>query len=293
MEIIDAQVHANRILPPQDGIDIGGSVEATVAIMDAVGIDAMVVDEWFGWDEQGNHLPGRRAENGAWRTIQPFSTEAFRRYPKRFIFLGRIDDKDPELDAMMAEVRKVPGRVGIRLTKQGSSEVVRIERGEYDTLLALAEKHNVPVFANLGTKPEVIIPYLEKHPGLYFTLDHLGVHLPENDDPLPDRFSRFDRIIAMAKYPNLYIKWCHIERLTLQDYPYSDILPPLRRVMDAFGPQRIMWAGDPTQSRRPDRSAHPCNWGEALHYVLDSDKFTTEEKEWFFGKSVRAFLRWP
>lgn len=292
MEIVDAQVHANLIVPPREGLDLGGSVEATVAVMDAVGVDAMVVDEWTGWDEAGNHLPGARAANGAWRTFHPFATEAMRRYPRRFALLGRIDHRDPELDQLMADVRAMPGRLGLRLTRQGASEISRIERGEYDALFALAEKHQVPLCANLGVRPEVIGPYLDKHPGLRFALDHLGVHLPENDDHLPDRFTRFERVIALARHPNLYVKWCHVERISLQDYPFSDILPVLRRVADAFGPERIMWAGDVTQSRNPSRSAHPCNWGEALHYLLDSDLFSKAEKEWIFGRTVRSFLRW-
>jgi hypothetical protein len=50
-----------------------------------------------------------------------------------------------------------------------------------------------------------------------------------------------------------------------------------------------MWASDWTQAR----NEMPITWSQALHYVLDSDELSSEEKEWLLGKSVRQALKWP
>ena len=91
MEIVDAQVHANH-----RGID------QSIAIMDAVGVDAAVIDIW---------PPVRRKlPNGVMRFEYPFGEEAVARFPGRFAYIARFDPGDPEIDDLMAQVRKAPGR---------------------------------------------------------------------------------------------------------------------------------------------------------------------------------------
>jgi 2-polyprenyl-6-methoxyphenol hydroxylase-like FAD-dependent oxidoreductase len=68
-----------------------------------------------------------------------------------------------------------------------------------------------------------------------------------------------------------------------------DMLPLLRKVIDAFGVERVMWASDYTQSRNETG----YSWAHTLHYLLDSDQLSETEKEWLLGRSVRQVLRWP
>jgi predicted TIM-barrel fold metal-dependent hydrolase len=75
--------------------------------------------------------------------------------------------------------------------------------------------------------------------------------------------------------------------MSQEAYPFRDVMPHLRRAIDAFGPQRVVWASDHTQSQ-----AHH-SWAQALYYILDSDALSDSEKEWILGRSVRELLRWP
>jgi predicted TIM-barrel fold metal-dependent hydrolase len=63
----------------------------------------------------------------------------------------------------------------------------------------------------------------------------------------------------------------------------------LRRAIDAFGADRIMWASDYTQAR----TEMGITWAQALYYVLESDQLSETEKEWLLGGSVRKALHWP
>ena len=118
----------------------------------------------------------------------------------------------------------------------------------------------------------------EDHPALRLVLDHCGMaSSPE----------KFDDVLAMARYPNAYLKWCHAPRdLSAQPYPWPDVVGHLKHAIKAFGAERIMWACDTTISSK----VH--SWAKGLFYIHDSDQLSQTEKEWILGKSVRALLGW-
>jgi predicted TIM-barrel fold metal-dependent hydrolase len=132
-------------------------------------------------------------------------------------------------------------------------------------------------------RSHMLVPYLEKFPQLQVILDHCGVSRDEGNHA-----AQLERVFALAKYPNLALKWCHApSHLSTEPYPFSDVMPHLRRAIEAFGPRRILWASDHTQSK----SHH--SWAQALYYVLDSNQLTDDEKVWVLGRSARTILSWP
>ena len=95
--------------------------------------------------------------------------------------------------------------------------------------------------------------------------------------------------LPIAQYPNIAVKWCHAPGLLSdQDYPYRDLMPLLRKVIGAFGAERIMWASDYTVAR--DQNGN--SWAQCLYYILDSDALSDIEKEWILGRSLRRALNW-
>ena len=75
--------------------------------------------------------------------------------------------------------------------------------------------------------------------------------------------------------------------LRLIPWPQNgDLDGHLRRVIDAFGAERVLWASDFTESR-------PHTWAQSLHYLLYSEQLSESEKAWVLGRSARAVLGWP
>jgi L-fuconolactonase len=284
MDIVDAQVHLNRLGSDWERTDDALIVDYAVVTMDALGLDAILIDEWAGFDEKRRHLPGHVLPNGAMRGQHPFSETAMQLQPNRFAYVARIDPNDPEVDALMAAVRTKPGAVCLRIVPIPEvGEVELFERGGYDRLFAAAEEHQVPIFCWFPGRSHLLAPSLEKFPKLQLILDHCGVSRTEGNHA-----EQLKRVYSLAKYPNLALKWCHApSHLSRAGYPFADVIPHLREAIDAFGPQRIMWASDHTQSK-----VHH-SWAQALYYVLDSKELTDQEKEWILGRSVRTILRWP
>jgi predicted TIM-barrel fold metal-dependent hydrolase len=286
MDIVDAQVHLNRLGANWEHLDDERKVVAAVATMEALGLAAVLIDEWAGFANpvtKRGHLPGHFLPNGAMRGEHPFSEKAVELYPDRFAYVVRIDPLDPELEALMAGVRGRPGGLCLRIVPiPEAGELELYERGGFDPLFEAAERYRVPIFCWFPGRSNRLAPTLERFPALQLILDHCGLSRDEGNFA-----HQLDQVCEMARYPNLALKWCHApSQLSQQGYPFVDVLPYLRRALDAFGHERVMWASDHTQSK----THH--SWAEALFYLRDSDQLSETEKEWILGRTVRTILRW-
>ncbi|MBV9894703.1 MAG: amidohydrolase [Chloroflexi bacterium] len=299
MEILDSQVHLNHIHPEWRNADVEDIFAAALAAMDAVGIDGLVVSEFWGFDgARRQELPG-----GVFRSLYPFSELAATKEPRRFIYHTVVSIDDPEVDVQIGRIRQQPGGAALRIVPSpDNGGTDRLAKGEFEPFFAAAEKYQVPVFCWLPGRSALIVPYLKQFPRLQFILDHCGVgQAPYRLGPTAptllssvvatraERVQQFQEVAELAQYPNLALKWCHAPNLfSEQPFPYRDALPVLRRAIEAFGVERIMWASDYTQAR----TEMGITWAQALYYILESDQLSDTEKEWLLGGSLRKALNW-
>ena len=98
MDIVDSQVHFGP-----DGID------ELLAGMDALGINAVLADEFWGLDNWG---PGYRLPNGVLRVTAPTAELAATRHPDRFSYVLRVERRDPEVHSLDPYGRRRAGHSG-------------------------------------------------------------------------------------------------------------------------------------------------------------------------------------
>jgi predicted TIM-barrel fold metal-dependent hydrolase len=302
MEIIDAQVHLNQLVPDWRTASIDSVIATGIQAMDAVGVQRVLIGEAQGFNSRMRPA-GLELPNGAIRSEYPFSERAVELHPDRFVYHVRVDPDDPELERIVAEVHSKPGALCMRIVPvPQTGEVERLERGDYSPLFAAAQEHQVPVFAWVPGRAHLLVPYVRRFPKLTFIVDHCGVGVaPIRIGELPvtmatsltptlaERVVELDRVCQLADYPNVAVKWCHAPGLlSEQDYPYHDLLPLLRRTIKAFGVERIMWASDYTVAR--DQNGN--SWAQTLYYLLDSDELSETDKQWILGRSLRRALNW-
>jgi L-fuconolactonase len=273
MDIVDAQVHANML----------GGTEVTLAIMDALGIDAVLFDEFERPAEDGALLPGYRLASGAFRSVGPNAEAAALRHPDRFAFLMRVDPTDPGIECWVETLTAAPGFKALRTLIFTPAEAAVFEDGGCDRLLRVAEKHSLPVFVNCPGRVPQLAHYAERFPDVQLVIDHCGA-----DFSAPPGQATIDDAIAMARYPNVAYKWAHAASfLSTASYPFPDLESKLRRAVDAFGPQRVMWASDCTMTRGR------ATWSETLFSIRHSPSLSEDEKAWVLGRTVRQILNWP
>jgi predicted TIM-barrel fold metal-dependent hydrolase len=272
MDIVDAQVHANVL-----------GTEVTLAIMDALGIQGVLFDEYLATADDGALHPGYRLKNGAFRNVGPNAEAAALRHPDRFAFLMRIDPLDPGIEGWIETLAAAPGFKALRTVIFTPAEGASFESGGHNRLMKAARAHNLPVFVTCPRRVPHLTQYAERFPDVQFVIDHCGVAF---DAPRGE--ATIDDAVAMARYPNVAYKWAHAPSfLSSAPYPFPDLEPKLRRAVEAFGPERVMWASDYTMSRRR------ANWGEALFGIRHSPSLSDDEKAWILGRTARKVLNWP
>jgi predicted TIM-barrel fold metal-dependent hydrolase len=65
-------------------------------------------------------------------------------------------------------------------------------------------------------------------------LDHLGRY----GEGTP---AEYEEVLKLAELPRTVMKFSAVRYSSKQDYPHRDVKPLVRRVFDAFGPDRIIW----------------------------------------------------
>ncbi len=265
MEIVDAQIHATH-----------RGLEQSIAIMDAMGVSAAVLDDW---PPTRQKLP-----SGVTRFEYPFAEEAVRRFPARFAYVVRFDPNDPEIDPLVAQVQKTPGCLCLRIASGLDFKVMR--EGGHGRVLAAASKYRVPVMIYPGGEHQTLPAYVRKFDSVQFIIDHVGMGVDRA--ALPNQLqTTIDQLLTYATYPNVAIKWGHAPRLSRELFPYRDLLTQLRRVIDAFGVKRLMWASDFTVT------TDHHTYAESLFCIRCADNLSESDKEWILGRAVREMLAWP
>ena len=143
-------------------------LSAHVRVMDAAGIDAGVLSCGSGFDQP---------DLAICRTINDRMREAEKAHPGRFGIIKPVDPDDPGVADVVAEWKKIPGTVGIRIMFRKESGRAPEDPG-FDRIAKAAAQYGFPVnvlcWGNLdaGTK------LFDRHPNTRFILDHLGIMQP-------------------------------------------------------------------------------------------------------------------
>jgi len=79
-----------------------------------------------------------------------------------------------------------------------------------------------------------------KLPGLTVVVDHFArIGLDGNVTE-----AQLEALCRLARYPDVYVKTSAFYALGQRRAPHLDLAPLIRRVLDAFGPERLMWGSD-------------------------------------------------
>ena len=93
--------------------------------------------------------------------------------------------------------------------------------------------------------------------------------------------------VALAKYPNVSVKMSASPGISREPYPFRDVAGHLKRVFDAYGPQRSYWGTDLTNSyAKASYRQRITHFTEELSFLSDSDK------DWVMGRGIMQRLQW-
>jgi predicted TIM-barrel fold metal-dependent hydrolase len=273
--IVDAQVHFWKANTP-DWPWVPGArpqlpepftIERALPLMDEAGVDRVII------------VPPTLNDRN------DYALEAARRYPSRFGVMGRIPLQNPKSALLLPRWKEQPGMLGVRITFNSPETVAWLSNGTADWFWPAAEKAGLTVmFLAIGMVSK-FTPIAERHPGLQLIIDHMGVNTAiAKEGKLPEAIGN---AVALAKYPNVSIKMSNLVNSSLEPYPFRDLKVHLRRVYDAFGPQRCHWGTDYTNA------IARATWRQRITHITEELDFLSEsDKDWIMGRSIMQRLKW-
>jgi predicted TIM-barrel fold metal-dependent hydrolase len=288
MDIVDAQLHMGP-----------ASIDATLEAMNAVGIRSVMIEEFWYWTRSPNPLhnqPGFELPNGAWRALYPTAELASALHPDRFSYFVRIDRRDPQLESVMRVTASSPHARALRfLATRTPEEAEAFIDGGFDAAFDIAQDLGIPLCLAIPGYVEFLPPYLKKFPRLQFVIDHWGMGMAYNTSNRPEEALRraqsheyLDEILKLAEHPNVTVKISHAQMLFgATEFPYEPLRPILRRAIQAFGAERLLWASDRTVTRPA------MQWSDLVHYLRDDPELSRDEKEQILGGNSRRIFNWP
>lgn len=286
MEIIDAQIHEPEPAHVQpvrdpDPDKLRFSCEIALAAMDAVGVDKALL-----------------------HASLELNTAATTQYPERFKAVAQYHHHPADVNAFVCRASEDPGTLGIRVSGvvnwKDDVPPEGLQRGDYEPLFKTADVLNVPVLMSVPGYASDLVPILEKHPSLTMIVDHFGLRQPPPTPADPEPFERLPKLLGLARFPNVAVKFSGAPSLSRSPYPFTDVWPYLHKVIEAFGVRRLMWGSDYTRLRyapgtthRGPRSSWVASYAESVGFLRDTTELSLEEKREIFGGTLRRLLRWP
>jgi predicted TIM-barrel fold metal-dependent hydrolase len=210
-----------------------------------------------------------------YRWDNSYTADVLKQYPEYFRGVARVNPQDPaspdRVSALVAQ-----GFAGVRISPAADATGDWIRGPLMEPLWRRCrdEKASLSVLAPIGRIPDVTA-LIDRFPDLDVIVDHMADCPPERGDLLED-------LLALKRYPNVFVKVSHTWSLSKQAFPYTDSQAMVKRVYDAFGPQKLMWGTD-----WPLVEGY-CGYAGALAMVRDEMTFLNDDdKRWMLSKTVQ------
>jgi predicted TIM-barrel fold metal-dependent hydrolase len=234
--VVDAHLHVwdeTAVGKDPGPMRVGYSAQASATVelfqdyMDEAGVKrAVFVQPWFHhWDN--SYIAG-----------------CLQRFPQRFRGVCVIDPRGPGAPRALRDWR-ARGFTGIRLRplREGEDPSPGPWLATEETLPlweAIAETGTIACVMHGKSELARLAPLLTRFPALRVVIDHLNNPVPAEGTGQ----SIFTELLALARFPTVFVKLSGFHHWCPDRYPYRSGLPFVRAAVEAFGAARCMWGSD-------------------------------------------------
>jgi L-fuconolactonase len=268
--MIDSHVHVwkhDPAFPFAEGANvpaIGASAETLLGLMAANDVLRTVLIQviHYRWDNR-------------------YLADVLRRYPGKFHGVCRVNPEDPAAPDTLSRLTQ-EGFQGVRLSPDATAKGDWIRGPLMEPLWARCAQLKVPMtLLTPVTRLPDVVPLIERHPELTVVIDHMA------DCPLGDP-RKLALLLALARYPTVYVKISHAWSLSREPYPYADALDQIKRLRDGFGAPRLMWGTDwPISLKELPYAKAVALYRDHLGFLSAAERgdvlYRTVQRVWPFG----------
>ncbi len=275
--IIDSQVHAYEAnTPKRPWHNVPNwpphvTGDEMVAAMDRVGVDGAIFISAF----------------SLYKYDASYAVEVQKAHPNRMAIVKPVDPDDPAVADVIADWKRTPGTVGIRIVLVNEPGRLRDPNHPgLDRIARAAVKYDFPVNMLCWGNLDAGIAVIDRNPDTRFIIDHLGILQPRKPPAPPQPWADLPKVLDLARRKNVVIKVSGACTLSKEPYPFADIWDPLARVFDAWGFERCLWGTDWT------RAFAVVNYEQAVEPFLKTDRLSDSERAMLMGGACAKVYRW-
>ena len=216
-----------------------------------------------------------------YRYDNSYLAAVLKQYSEYFQGVARVDPLDAKAPDHLSRLVEEQGFRGVRLSPGADASGDWIRGELMPPLWKRGEQLRVPmtILAPITRMPDVGV-LADRFPDLTIVIDHMA------DCPV-DQAQELDKLIALGRHPKLFVKISHTWSLSRQPYPWLDAQELVRRLHQALGPRRLMWATD-----WPIIENSHASYAQALRVVRDDMKFLNDDdKRWMLSQTIERV--WP
>jgi predicted TIM-barrel fold metal-dependent hydrolase len=205
-----------------------------------------------------------------------------RRMPGRFSVVGMIDDKGPQPGEKLRELLPLGVR-GLRITPRVGGPKW-LEGPGMDALWKCGAETGQAMCCLIDASDlEAVAGMCERHPQTPVVIDHFARIGADGTI----READIAKLCNLARHKRVAVKLSAYYALGKKAPPYEDLLPMIRRVLDALGPERCMWASDAPYQVQP-----PHTYSASIRLIRDLlNGLSAGDKEWLLSKTAeRVFF---
>lgn len=209
-----------------------------------------------------------------------YMLDVIRRQPETFCGIAMVDWNAPAPDEAMRELARVhvrgfrirpAGDAATWLDGEGLERMFRCGAKERLAICPLLDPEHLPALGRMCAR----------FPDTPVIIDHLariGAKGPVRDEDVA-------ALCALARHKNVMVKVSAFNALGAKKPPHLDLAPIIKRVHEAFGARRLMWASDsPFQTMKE-------SYEDSIGLVRDRIEFlTAEDKEWMLRRTAEEFF---
>lgn len=216
-----------------------------------------------------------------YRWDNSYLLDVLKRYPGLFHGVCRVNPEDPAAPDTLSRLTE-EGFRGVRLSPAADASGDWIRGRLMPPLWRRCRELKVPMTLLVpATRLADLVPLIESNPELTVVIDHMA------DCPL-DRPDLFQNLLDLARYPRVFVKASDLWTISRQPYPYADAQEMVKRLIDGYGADRLMWATNwPVSLKQLPYGRIVELYREHMNFLTRTERTAilsgTVERVWPFG----------
>ena len=198
---------------------------------------------------------------------------AAKKYPGVFAIVGAMDPALDRIPARMITNRRL-SITGYRILPNNNTNW--LQAAPMQTMWRTGAKEGIAMCPLINPKHIAGLgPMCEKFPDTTVVIDHCARIDTQHETEL-------NQLCALAKHKNVHVKISAFYAFGAKQPPYLEQIPKIKRLFEAFGPRRLMWASD-----CPYQLDGENTYAASIALVQDKLNFVTgEDKQWLLRRTA-------